>query len=408
MAKPSKIREVRYTSGTTFLTAYTAANDASWAAGTANKLRVQACDMGGLEYKGLEDASLQTSMWAKPPNIPSLRVGDIKLSMFAPSGSANTTADPIATLMSLIMGGLSNPATKTLSAAAGSTTTTVECVGHGILAGQAVLLGTRGDGRGDGEVRIVTSVTTDDFTIGMATRQALSASDAIVVGHSTYLDDSTSQQYLSLLIIGADTGDQVQALNAMGGFKLKGVNPGELLSLDMDLKVADWQLVTANPASLSTAAYLGNHPPADRGLGGFFINDVGTTTRVAMKLGSIDIDPGLIYAPVNDPTGLNGIGSWIKMPSHPKLSFNAIFAEGMPGLYGDFANTTQVAKHVVFQWGCSAQRCFAASLPRLWIDESPGWTDMNGLQGAKVVAHGDENTVVTTKLLGSPIVFHSF
>ena len=159
-SSPSSIREVRYMKGTTCNVAFGNGAEALWNIldGTATKLRVIAYDDTGLVQEGMPDETIQTRMHATPKTIAGLRTGTLKMTTYAGAAFSNLAEAPEMGLVSASMGGLQS-ATNARSTTASGTGTTVNVLITSAdtycVAGQAALIGVKGDGRGGGEVKPV-------------------------------------------------------------------------------------------------------------------------------------------------------------------------------------------------------------------------------------------------------------
>lgn len=420
MAAPFAIRELRYKSGTTFNKTHTAASNAAWDPGTAVKIRAHDISLDGLEYSSEMDPTMRSYLVPQYPAIPTLRMGKLAFKAFLEGANSGATASPVATLLSLIMGGVANPSARTDAVEGGSTTTTINATAHGQTDGMAVLLGVRGDAQGNGEARVVTNASANAFDLLMAITGAQDVSDALVYSTTVYLRNTT-QNYIDFLCIGKSAEDQIQGVGGMGPFKLSGLAPGEVPKVEFDLTLADWQEVPSGErdALSSGTAATGNQPATDRGLGGCFIQDVGTTTRAAFKISDLSIDPGIEFAPIPDPNGVNGVGGWQLVKAEPSFEFTAILegsTDPLIGFYDDFANGALAAgaqaKHVLFQFGHTAQRCVAIDFPRSYFTVAPVRVEVGGLVGVKCKMHATagahDETSAAAALANSPMRIHFF
>lgn len=419
MAYDQKIRELRLKYGTTFnTTAATVASDSSWDPGTATKIR--AIDwQDSFEYASEPDPTLESQMDRHRANIPTLRRGKCSFKTFLEGGSATTTANTIATLLSKFFGGLQSPVTnKTdlLDTAGVHTSIKVYATGVGamIAPGQAVLIGTRGDAKGNGEVRLITAEGTDYVDLDMATSGTPADGDAIVYSHTVFLSPSATQSYLDGLVIGQDATtnypDQKQWVGGMGSVSFENLGLGELgPQVKFDLEVGDWAHTRASQAALTPAsAHVGNGPAIDRGLGGLFIGLSSATTRGTMRCGGWSIDPGIKYVAIPDPNGVNGIGGFRRVRSDGvKWEFIALREEALGSthdLYTAFTGGT--ARQLMWQWGHAAQNCVAISMPQCYVD-SIMEAELDGLSAVKVSGHATTGTS-GTEILDSAMAIHFF
>lgn len=406
---PESIREVRALIGTAAHTAFTAANNAAWAAGTAYVLPVTSIDLSKLVHQGIENKTLQRRMYAGPASKAGLSNSEISLSLPLGMGSANTTAPFEATLLSAFFGGLASPTAKTDLCEADCTATLLKATGHGMSAGMAVLVGAPGDGRGNGEVRRIASVTTDEITLEMALSAAPNTGDALVYSHTVYLDQSATQSYLDLLVIGYHAEDQIQALRCMGPVTFSGLGEGEEPSMSLALQVPQWQEVPAadrDQLEPSVAFSGSGQAPTSKALGGCFFGDAGSTTRAAIEAADWAVNPGLSFVYRKDPNYENRMGACKRAPGRVTAEIT-VYVDLDYGLHADFPST---AKQLTMQFGNTAQACVAITAPKLYLSQKPTRASINNMQGLKLTMHGDEPTVASpaVNLFSSALAVHWF
>lgn len=407
MASPKALRELRYLSGTTRNTTYTAADDAAWAPGTATKLRPMDFDDSGLVMGSEADTTHQQRFYSRPANIATTRGGSFSFSTYFGAAESDATANPVATLLSKIMGGIELPTTRSYTLDSSGVHTTTRLYATGInsdaVIGQGVLV--------NGEARSITATASNYVDLNMALSAAPSDDDVATLATTVYLDEDATQEYLDFLAIGHATADQRQMLACQcTGLEVQGLGVGELPKLSYTMSVNDWQWVPSGDRDQMepTSASQGNDPPVNRGLGGLFFGDYGVTTRAAVK-GTIGGVSNLIaYQDVPDHTGANGIGGWQKMPMGDGIqaSFSLLFDEDMGGLHDDFVN--QTAKQFIFQMGSTAQKCAAIELQRCYLAAAPVSTEVNGLQGVEISVTGDEGSTTTSDLTRAALRVHYF
>lgn len=409
---PDRIREFRYKAGTTFNTTFSNAAGNVWTVTNSVKLALTQCDLSKLEHKGIENAELQDRIHGAPAMIPGLKNSPITISGYLGKGSSNTTAPAEATLLGYFFGGVSNPTTaKSENCGSDCTATAILCEGHSARAGSAVLVGTRGDGRGNGEVRRVAAITNANaFTLDMALSAAPNANDVIVHAHSVYMNAGATQSYLDWLAIGYNAEDQVQGLGAIGPVKIKGLGVGEVPQYEIELNNADWDDVDATDRDTlepSTAAS-GDEAPASKAMGGFFFGDAASTTRTAVQSANFTIDPGLKWEIIPDRNGVNGIGGWKRVPGKPTFEFDVLTSHDHLGLFDDFTGST--AKQFLVQFGHTTGNCVAITIPNAYLDGAPTRTAVNNLAALKIKGHGQEDTVAASpdNLFSSSLAIHWF
>lgn len=410
------LREARFLTGATPSTAYTAASNAAWAAGTATKMRIQSLDDGGLVREVVKDATTQQRHYSSPAVITTTRKGSFSLSMFLGAAESDLTANPMATLLSKILGGIALPLVSRTDACDSSgvhTSTRVFASGieSSCVVGQGIKVGTRGDAKGNAEVRRVTALGTDYVDLNMALSAAPADGDAITFATTVYLDPDTVQ-YFDWLLLGHATADQRQAIGCQAtGLALTGTGIGELPSVNATFSVADWQWVPSGDRDQlePTAAAQGNDPPVDRGLMGLFLGDFGVTTRTAFRGGPIDIpNLGASFTAIQGYNGRNGIDGWARVPFADGLTatLSLHYDEDMPGIYDDLTNGT--AKQLIFQMGHADQKCAAVDYGRCFVSSDPVPDEIDGLSGIKFGVTATEDTLATNDLTLSACRIHFF
>ena len=413
MPSPVKLREFRFRTTTTFGTSYTAANDATWniVGGSATKLAITDYDDSGLVHEGLPDETLQTRFYTQSVMIEGNKTGTFKVSSYLGGAYSNVTAHPQATILSCFMGGLASPTTtRSGNIGANSTATNINITGiEGfVVAGQAVLLGTKGDGAGNGEVKPIKTVGTNWIELGMACAAAPATSSGYRLSTTAFYDEDATQQYINTLVIGHAAADQRQTIMCAGTATVESMGVGELPKLVMNFMPVDHQYVpTAQlDAFETTASPEGNYIPFDKSVGAFQMSDFASTTRAVYKVGNVNFDPRIVYEPIPSHTGVNGIGGWQKMPSTPRMECTLLFDEDMRGLLDDWE--AQTAKQIIFQVGHLANAVCCIEIPKAYIDAAPVPTALNNLAGVRLVVHGTESATSGTDLIRSPCRIHWF
>jgi len=414
MASPLALREVRVKTGSTFRTEHQNAASSDWNAvdGTATKLRVTVYDDSGLVQEGLEDESLQTRMHAKDAPYEGLRGGTIKLAGYLGGAHANVDWSVGAIIANALLGGCVNPTTARSTVVIAGTITTLnipyDASLANVVAGQAMLLGTRGDGRGGGEVKPIASVTANAAQLDVAAAVAPNAGDAIVFSTTAYLDEDVAQTYIDGLGIGHATADQRQWIGGAGGLSITGLVPGEAPVMETELMVGDHQYVpTGDRTTLSHAVSpQGNDPATERGLGMFQVSDHDSTTRTLVKGGDITFESGVAVEAFPNHAGLNGLGGFQRIPGVPKMEFTLLYDEDMLGLRDDF--TGQTAKLIIYQTGTSATQTAAIEFPKAYLAAAPVPAALGNVSGVKIAVHGTEDFVASDNLLSSAVRIHWF
>lgn len=423
-AEPFALEEVRVRyPGSTFTTAFTNGDHANWAIGTATKLRHvdSKIDRSGLVYPHAPNPSVRTRRRGLEKGIKTVRGGTFTISFFLNSatGAGN---DAIKTLLSKVYGGLSTPTASTATVGAGSTTSQIASTGIGakVEPGAAVLVGTRGDGRGDGEVRVISAEAANTIDVSIAMKAAPNSGDTIWLGHTVYPDPDAAQEYMEFLLIGKD-GTSPNQINCVGcqatsvtlrNLEVADEEVGPVVELE--ISVGDWRWEpAANKATMSTTDVpSGADPAMDKGEGLFLLSDRGTYTgsaRAALLGGAMVIEPDITHVKLKDPGAKNGIGGWVRGVGNVKWGFTPYLDEGddkpVPNLTAD--HDAETAKQAIYQWGHEKDACVAVDVQNAFIDEIPQEVELEGLAAVSLAGHGDEGST-TTDVLGADHRIHFF
>lgn len=421
-AAPKSLHEVRVSITGSFLTNHLNAATDSWALTNTDihKIRALDYDESGLKQDGLEDVAIQTRHYDKPAPIPGLRVGTLKLSMPAGGEYSNIMTNPAMNILSVALGGIALPTSQrsaTVAATSGGTTTNIPVATAStfVVAGQAILLGVRGDGRGNGEVRPIANVGTTYVTAAYPFSAAPASGDPVIFSTTVYPNGEATQLYLHTLGLGHATTDQTQTISGSATAKLSKLGVGELPQFDFEISPADWRPVptTDRTTASQSAAYRGTPPAFDKSIGFFHFDDLTAQTRNVKQGGDFSVDFGVKCEAIPAPGGVNGIGDWCKQPGVPSAEFKIVRArpssvtdEDMPGISDDF--TAQTAKRAMFQFGHSNGKCLAIEFPMAYIAERPTTDTLGAFSAIKVKIHGAENSVATTNIEKASVRIHAF
>lgn len=392
MASPKALREFRALT-TTFQEAHTNAATDTWTAAT--KYRVVDYDDSGCVREGIEDASLETRMYTKRANIPGLATGTLKFSVYTGGATTDTTACAGAVLANVILSGIQAPTNARTGAVGAGTSTVVNVLMTSAntyaVPGMAVLVGTKGDGKGNGEVKPI--IATDDtwLLLGVACNAAPEAADPLVFSTTVYPDEDATQMYLSTLALGHATADQKQTISCFGKMGISGLGSTEPPRLDFELTATDHQTCAANARATISHSNVasGTDPAFNKGIGSCQLGDYASNARSIVKSGEFSVDPGMAYEAIPSLGGMNGIGGAQKIPSVPMAEFTLLWDEDMPGLRDDFEAST--AKRCIMQFGHTAAKTFAVELTKAYLDVEPTSQAIGALAGVRIKMHGSED-----------------
>lgn len=404
LVSPFQLRELRcIDQGSTWPTAFTAANAGGWDAAGVKK-RVHDLDFSELRYASVPDPSIQTRHHGHPGNIATLTGGveqmSLKFKMWLPGGSDTTSVGTVAEMIGFVMGGIKSPTAIADVAENGGSATNIKATGHGQVAGQASLFGTLADGRGDGKVGVIKTIdSANDYTLLQALSGTPDDPDVIKNGHTMWVDP-TDESYQDFLLIGhyagsgaADDPDIINCRGCAGTCTFGGLGPNEKPFVEFTYMVGAWrnEPYATTEAFAHTTAASGSDPAGDRGIGSLTIGDTAATTRTVVRGGNVEIDPGMALEPIMDPEGINGISGWQKVPSETGATMKVTRYWGdMPGLYNDF--TSKTAKQILFVVGHAAEATAAFDFPQAYLDGDPTREEFNRMTGLTLEFHGDTGT----------------
>lgn len=418
--RPFNVWQLRYTDQTTtYPTAFVAGNNSAWT--NATNLRAFDCKVKA-PYGTVKDTTAQTAGEGHPaPIVTDRSGGTIEFSMWLEGGSSTTSPPTVATLLGAALGGLKSCSKITDSCLADCTTGLVKCTSHGKVAGEAVLVGVRGDGGGDGKVAFVDTVdSANQYWVKPLLPAAPAVSAALKNGHTVYIDQSV-ERYLSFYLIGSYTGsgatDDADQINMIGcscsKVAISGFAQGQAPKVTFTFNIGDWRNEPyATRATIShTATAAGNGPAGNLSLGALVIADASGYTRTTVQGGGIEVDPQIAIERIDDPNGANHTGGWVQVPSEtgPTCSVTRYWGD-MPGLYDDL--TAGTAKFVLCQWGHVAQATVAFGMQRAFLNSVPERVEFNKSMALKLGFHGDrgratgnDRSTDDLKLADSPMWF---
>ena len=406
----ARLREFRYRNSTTFQTVFANAATTYWNTDNAVKLELTAYDATGLVQEGLEDPTLQTRLHQKGAPTPGLSKGELTFSTYLTGAETDLTGGAVPNMLRAIVGGRTAPTNARSTTATGGTTTniTLDAANSYVVAGQAVLVGVRGDGRGMGEARPINAVGTGWVGLTFAINAAASSGDALVFSDTIHLDETGNQEYFETLAIGAAAADQRQTIGAGATFEVGGMGMGERPTVDVTLAASDHRHVPVSDQSSFThgTAPSGGTPAFSKAIGLFHMGDHGDTTRTAYKAGDFTFTPGLELEEQPDLAGVNGVGGLEQIMTTPTLEATLLYDQDMLGLKADF--DAQTAKAGLLQLGHEATKAVAIELPKCYVDNLPEDAVIGNLAGVKVMVHGTEDFVDGDELASSVFKIHMF
>ncbi len=396
--------EIRYLDRTTtFTTAYTAANNAAWDAGTATKLRFHELDVSELMKNAIDDPTVQTRPGGRQPPIPTLCGGvdtmQFKFKMWLEGGSSSTSPGTVATLMGDVLGGIKSPTVITDLGEAGGDADTMKLDTHGQAVGQPCIVGVLGDGACEGKVGVAKTITNaNEYDLMMDLPGVPQVNDAIKNGHTVYIDWET-ETYQDFLIIGGYAGSGVtddsicmNILGCSGTLAFGGLVPNEKPWVEFTFNVGQWRPEPyATTATFShTTAPSGGDPCGSKAIGSLTVGDLAASTRVTVQGDDLEVVLGYDLEAIRDPQGANGIGGWRKVRGEtgPTMSMNAYWGDN-PGRRTDFTSGTE--KQVMYVCGHVAEATAVFEMQRAYYAKDPATVvEFNRLDGQNLSFLGNE------------------
>jgi len=411
MASPSSIRELRHLSKSSLSTTFTAANNSAWAADTADKLRISGYE-SDLKHILVADPTQRQRITQKGKPFSTKKEGTFGYSFFLAGRTDATTIDENASIVGEILGGVENAVTDDAVDTSGTSTTTklyATGIGAAATVGRAVLIGVKGDGRGDGEVRRVSAAGTDYIDLDMALKDVPIENDVIRFATTLYVDPTLSTDYThDFLAIGHAANDQQQMIGCQASqLALTGGVVGELPSIKASFIASDWQNVPVSELDQLEAdqAMLGNDPVSSNFRRVMF-GDKSSTTRNMFCTGDVTIENlGAFFSQYPCQNGNNGIGGWTRIEQDIVASFAMLYDEDA-GIADDLDNNTE--KQLMIQYGHAAQACVAIDIQRCALNADPSFVDLEGSSARQISLLALEGDLASTDLGRSPIKIHIF
>lgn len=289
------------------------------------------------------------------------------------------------------------------AAEAGSTSTVINLTAHGFAVGAGVVVGARGDGRGDGEFRVITATTANSITLNMALKAAPNTGD-VVYAMATYVpQDTTALNSYEFVLNGLDTSGDIWALLGCKceTITFANLNPGEVPTATFRWRVATW----VRMGSVTNApAVSGFQDPVGIAHGGLYVQNVGTSTRAVVHESAFTFDPGMAAQPVPSSAGpaQSAVINWVRTAIVPTGSFSTPFAASY--LTDHDARTGQF---IMRQNHHVAGRVTALECQRAyWEGGPPLRENINDQTYTTVRWRGDEGTTTTNNLTRAAFRVH--
>lgn len=369
-------------------------------------------DISGLTQTRESDGSLQSRQNDSRPGFLGLREGTISFRTYlCGHGGATTgslTANWIYTLLKDGLGGGSAADSGTdIDTGAGTPDAdTIYTTANpaDFAAGSILRLGALGDGDGEGQCGVVSTVSTQ--TVEMLTAFPGAAVDQAVVYAMLQAYPTESLSTTKRFLIGKrGTGEQIYALGCqLAGLQLS-FPVGGMPEVTWTYQVAYWERAALTIPSGETLRTADTAPISS---GTLFWQDVGTTTRATISAASLELelDIGLIPHRTVGGGQYRTITGYSRTRCVPTLTITPQdWASAYETLFQtDGSSTTQ--KHVLFSTNATDGRVFAFYMPRAYpVGEHPKPMNVNDLVGTSFQLRGREGPTTTSDLTRSAIRF---
>jgi len=281
--------------------------------------------------------------------------------------------------------------------------------------GHIMRFGALGDGRAEGQAGVVSSEAGGVIELLTALPGTVNDGDDLGAMGMIYPEDanahltsdgSTSNNTVRFVVA---TGNQQYVLTgcACTGMAFNGLNTAEVPSVQFTFSAAFWADISVTFPSGGAAA---DFAPAPNAAGSFFIQDVGTTTRVTDKVRNVSFAIDHQMLPTMGTEGANAnqvITGWVRGKSMPTLTFDVeAQASTTSPTWSSYWNTdpnSQVYKHCLYTLNPTDGRSVAFYLPRMRpVGPRPTQQDLNGLAYVNVQFEGVEGPTVTSTVTRSP------
>jgi hypothetical protein len=292
--------------------------------------------------------------------------------------------------------------------AVGATASTLTVTGGTVVAGGAIKIGVKGDGRGDGQIYPVASNIGPPANLLLGTAVAPNNPDVVHACQLAFHSEGATLTTKRFCMLHATTGAQFVAYGCQLS-KLRFSSPvGGKATIEWEYEGAYWERVAR---TFPDALALQSHDCAPVSGGSCAVQDFGTTTRATKTITDLEImmDLGLEPTP-----GVGGSGTyqwilgWTRTRAKAELRFNALWDTSWE-TWWDTENPSLVFKQMMLTLHSGAGRAFGVYARKLYpAGPRPTYpVDVNGQNYVPVVAGCTENSGGSTEILKSALLFVS-
>jgi hypothetical protein len=404
---------------------YEAENPANWAENvntfaTHRPAILDPIDTKGFTQDGIDPERVVMQLQGGTPPIKGPKgctfKTDFWLAGHGSTTSGATSLDPMETLKGYAWGnpasgsGVIVSAANGTTAAAGSTTTSVNTVASGTIArGSLVRLGTSGlsaDARGAGQWYAVNNHTGTVLTLRHATLTALNAADVIYSAANFWIPETLANTAVGGLRFRWITGNQAYRMHGCfpTQLALTGLSPAETPRMSVTWGATWWD--STSGVSLPSAVSQNQYNPAPIGGGSLIIGDVGSTTRTAYDCRAFSVTVQLGMVPLPGHAGVDPYSRYKgarRVPS--KIRFSVTFDAEATGTHiweDKFNAGTSI--WMTNSLSTAAGTALGLHMQNCRIDKRPVQSSMNGINSVTLEGYANAGPDVATDLSQAALV----
>lgn len=323
--------------------------------------------------------------------------------------SGTPTIDPIEVIYGYVFGNVELSAAQSTTLTGGTASVPTTTASGTFDAGGLCVVGTLGDGRGNGQMYPIATHITTNLTLLAALDGAPTNGDVLFPAVEIYPSEIPTNAGLTGSVHPTPApGLRFRLLTANLRYECHGCYPIAVAFSGLATKgrpqceitwaVSWWAYSTATfPSVVTSNAY----NPAAVAAGSFFLNDFGTVTRVKRSIRDFKLDYTLGMVPLEGPGGVNQFQACVgcrRIPDKIKLSWSedADAATTTPVLPGFGTATT--FKHIMYTLSTTAGSRVGFYFPRVAITNVAIQRMDNNINRLMVEAEAQVSTTTTNDL----------
>lgn len=381
MAAPFRLMEVAFSAESAF-----AENVSTW----THRIPVLEPPTMTLTQERIPDAGLQSRQSEEEHAHPGPRSCELQFQTRAighlttAAGALTETWQQVLLRLGLGAGNVAQVGT-TISGTSSTTTVINVTDASTFVAGAPIRVGSKGDGKGDGAVSIISSIDTGATPDAVTLKNALPAAPT-TAGHVVYAcqvaypDESTITSMTSLRFIVSHTTTGAQYV--MRGMQLAGLEynaqPSEMPTFTWTWRGAYWERLSDTTPSARTLLDSFSAPVAG---GRFSYNDTGSTAATALTAANIRLSINRDLQPIMGPQGTFNeqyINGYTPVMTKASLSFDVPWSTTFETIW-DTANQSQLKWWFNYQTSSVDGRVTGFYVPAaIIIGARPTITEVNG------------------------------